>query len=49
MFGLVLLVLACSLTFAVQGTVKLKVLGRVPLSKPVLDAETARQSVKDNI
>lgn len=50
MFGLVLLVLACSLAFAVQGTVKLKVLGRAPLSKqPVLDAETARQSIKDNI
>ncbi len=49
MFGLVLLVLACSLVFAVQGTVKLKVLGRAPLSNPVLDAETARQSIKDNL
>lgn len=50
MFGLVLLVLAFSLVFAAQGTVKLKVLGRAPLSKqPVLDAETARQSIKDNI
>ncbi|MDP2856125.1 MAG: hypothetical protein Q8N90_03350 [bacterium] len=43
------LVLMCSLAFAVQGTIKLKVLGRAPLSKSVLDAETARQAIKDEI
>lgn len=49
-FGLVVvLVLMCSLAFAAPGTIKLKVLGRAPLSKPVLQAEAARQAIKDNI
>ena len=49
-FGLVVLFLMCSLAFAVQGTIKLKVLGGAPFSKqPVPNVEAARQFVKDNI
>ena len=48
-FGLVLvMVLIVSLAFAVEGTIKLKVLGRAPLTGSVTNAAMARQIVKNH-
>jgi len=41
--------LIASLAFAVDGTIKLKVLGRAPLTEPVANAAMAKQVVKNHI
>ncbi|MDP2934230.1 MAG: hypothetical protein Q8N59_00445, partial [bacterium] len=47
-FALVLVFgLAVSLAFAAEDTIKLRTLGQSPLTKPVLDAATAKQVVKN--